>query len=47
LNTYHNLHFYLDLMNRIRHSIALDSLSKLEADFRERYAESTEESMVY
>ena len=47
LNTYHNLHFYLDLMNRIRQSIALDSLLQLESDFRERYAESTEESMVY
>ena len=39
LNTYHNLYFYLDLMNRIRQSIALNSLVKLEADFRERYAE--------
>ncbi len=47
LNTYHNLHFYLDLMSRIRQSIALDSLLKLEAEFGERYAESTEESMVY
>ena len=39
LNTYHNLYFYLDLMNRIRQSIALNSLVELEADFRERYAE--------
>ena len=47
LNTYHNLYFYLDLMNRIRQSIALNSLLQLEADFRERYAESAEGSMVY
>jgi queuine tRNA-ribosyltransferase len=47
LNTYHNLYFYLDLMTQIRRSIALDSLLKLEADFRERYAGSAEGSMVY
>jgi len=39
LNTYHNLYFYLDLMSRIRKSIALNSLVELEAKFRERYAE--------
>lgn len=37
LNTYHNLYFYLDLMGKIRESIALDSLSELEKEFRERY----------
>lgn len=40
LNTYHNLYFYLDLMSRIRQSIALDSLTQLEESFREKYAES-------
>jgi len=40
LNTYHNLHFYLDLMGKIRQSIALNSLTELEGHFREQYAES-------
>ena len=40
LNTYHNLYFYLDLMGKIRQSIALNSLTELEGRFRERYAES-------
>ena len=40
LNTYHNLHFYLDLMGKIRQSIALNSLTELEGYFREQYAES-------
>ena len=47
LNTYHNLYFYLDLMSRIRQSIALNSLLELEAAFRERYTEFAEGSMVY
>ena len=41
LNTYHNVHFYLNLMSKIRQSIALNSLLQLETDFRKRYAEST------
>lgn len=40
LNTYHNLYFYLDLMRRIRESIALDSLNKLEEEVRVRYSEA-------
>lgn len=39
LNTYHNLHFYLDLMHKIRQSIALNSLTKFEEKFNEQYAE--------
>ena len=41
LNSYHNLHFYLDLMRQIRESIALNSLSQLEKKFRERYTASS------
>lgn len=37
LNTCHNLYFYLDLMGRIRESIALDSLQVLEEKLIERY----------
>ena len=40
LNTYHNLYFYLDLMEKIRQSIALNSLTEFEGRFRERYTES-------
>ncbi|MEE8349530.1 MAG: tRNA guanosine(34) transglycosylase Tgt [Acidobacteriota bacterium] len=47
LNTYHNLYFYLDLMRRIRQSIELNSLMDLEENFRNRYTESTGESVIY
>jgi len=40
LNTYHNLHFYLDLMRKIRQSIALDSLLQLERELAVRYSET-------
>jgi queuine tRNA-ribosyltransferase len=40
LNTYHNLHFYLDLMRKIRQSIALDSLLHLERELAARYSET-------
>jgi len=36
-NTYHNLHFYLDVMARVRESISLNSFSEWERTFRERY----------
>jgi queuine tRNA-ribosyltransferase len=39
LNTFHNLYFYLDLMAKIRESIALDSLHLLEERVGERYAD--------
>jgi queuine tRNA-ribosyltransferase len=39
LNTFHNLYFYLDLMAKIRESIALDSLNLLEQRLGERYTE--------
>ena len=40
LSSYHNLHFYLDLMGQIRESITLNTLSQLEEKFRERYVAS-------
>jgi len=43
LNTYHNLYFYLDLMRKIRQSIALNSLTELERKFHDRYAELSDE----
>ncbi len=43
LNTYHNLYFYLDLMRKIRQSIALNSLTELERKFQDRYAELADE----
>lgn len=39
LNSYHNLHFYLDLMRQIRESVASNSLLEFEQKFRERYTE--------
>lgn len=39
LNTYHNLHFYLDFMGRIRESIALNSLLELEQELETHYVE--------
>jgi len=36
-NTYHNLHFYLDLMAKVRESMRLNSFSNWERLFRERY----------
>jgi queuine tRNA-ribosyltransferase len=39
LNTFHNLYFYLDLMAKIRQSIALDSLCALERGLVARYTE--------
>ncbi len=40
LNTWHNVHFYLDLMARIRESIASGSLGVWERGFLEAYSES-------
>lgn len=37
LNTYHNLYFYLDLMRKIRQSIASGSLLELENHYRDQY----------
>jgi queuine tRNA-ribosyltransferase len=37
LNTCHNLHFYLDLMGRIRQSIRLDSFEAMKREFTARY----------
>ncbi|MBL8899211.1 MAG: tRNA guanosine(34) transglycosylase Tgt [Planctomycetes bacterium] len=37
LLSYHNLHFLLDQMRRIREAIAVDRLDELEADFHSRY----------
>ncbi|MBI4445773.1 MAG: tRNA guanosine(34) transglycosylase Tgt [Acidobacteria bacterium] len=42
LNTYHNLHFYLDLMRKIRESIRFHSLEELEQRFRSGYESSSE-----
>ena len=38
LSTYHNLHFYLDLMRKIRESIALNCFTEFEKKFRLHYA---------
>lgn len=40
LNTYHNTYYYLDLMAKIRESIALGSLAALEKRLREGYTET-------
>ncbi len=40
LNTWHNLHFYLDLMARIRESIGSGSLAALEREVAGAYSES-------
>ena len=37
LNTYHNLYFYLDLMRKIRQSIASGTLLELENHYRDQY----------
>jgi queuine tRNA-ribosyltransferase len=37
LNTFHNLHFYLDLMAKVRESIRLNSLVEMECRLSERY----------
>jgi tRNA-guanine family transglycosylase len=37
LNTCHNLHFYLDLMGRIRQSIRLDCFEAMKREFTARY----------
>ncbi len=37
LNSYHNLHFYLDLMRRIRESIAQGRFPEFRADFERLY----------
>ncbi len=38
LNTYHNLHFYLKLMRRIRETVELGTFHTFSRDFQERYA---------
>lgn len=42
LNTFHNLFFYLDLMRKIRESIALNSLTEFERKFRDCYTAPVE-----
>ena len=39
LNTVHNLHFYLDLMSRIRKAIAHSSFSEFKTQFEKEYVE--------
>lgn len=39
LNTIHNLHFYLDLMRRIRKAIATSSFDEFKAQFENEYRE--------
>ncbi len=39
-NTYHNLHFYLDLMAKVRESIRLNSFLDWERKFRDQYVVS-------
>jgi queuine tRNA-ribosyltransferase len=41
LNTCHNLYFYLDLMRKIRQSIASGSLLELEKHYRDQYCAPT------
>ncbi len=40
LNTIHNLHFYLDLMRRIRHAIEEDGFAAFFSHWKERLSES-------
>ena len=40
LNTYHNLYFYLSLMERIREAISLGSLQEIESHLADHYEES-------
>jgi queuine tRNA-ribosyltransferase len=37
LNSIHNVHFYLDLMTRIRKAVAEDRFAAFASDFRDRY----------
>jgi queuine tRNA-ribosyltransferase len=39
LNTIHNLHFYLDLMTRIRKAIASSTFSEFKGQFEQEYVE--------
>jgi len=41
LNTYHNLYFYLDIMSKIRQSIALDRFCEFRDSFLSSYLAST------
>ena len=42
LNTYHNIHFYLDTMRKIRHSIALGNFGVFTESFLGRYYSSSD-----
>jgi queuine tRNA-ribosyltransferase len=42
LNTYHNIHFYLDTMSKIRQSIALGNLDAFTESFLDRYNSSSD-----
>jgi len=41
LNTYHNIYFYLDIMKKIRQSIAFDKFNEFKDSFLERYMASS------
>jgi len=40
LNTYHNLHFYLDMMRRIREAIRFGKLERLRSDLQARLSKA-------
>lgn len=40
LNTHHNLHFYLDMMKRIREAIRFGKLERLRSDLQARFSQS-------
>ena len=37
LATYHNVHFYLDIMRRIREAIGFGNLAKFSSEMHARY----------
>ena len=40
LNTHHNLHFYLDMMKRIREAIGFGKLERLRSDLQARFSQA-------
>ncbi len=40
LNTHHNLHFYLDMMKRIREAIRFGKLERLRSDLQARFSQA-------
>ncbi|MBN2382699.1 tRNA guanosine(34) transglycosylase Tgt [bacterium] len=47
LNTLHNLHFYLDLMSKIRQAIACDSFEEFSKKFLQKYNSVSIDNEIY